>query len=188
MKFHFELNKSIAATALVLQENGGSAEILFLVQVLYDANRSSLLEFGRSITGDKFSSMENGPIVCQTYDLLKGCKNVGAPARGEWAKFFSPREGNTVRILPNSNPEIRYLSKREMRLLEASYRRVKSIKGKIGDWAHRVFPEWEQVSPGTSKPLPAERIFEVEKRPKNQIESLTEELDELASLKDFLHA
>jgi hypothetical protein len=187
MKFHFELNKSIAATAFVLQENGGSAEILFVVKVLYDANRQSLLEFGRSITGDHFSSMEHGPVVCQTYDLLKGNKDMGTPFRNEWGRFITPRDGNIVGIVPNSNPEIGYLSRREVQLLEHSFARVKAITGRIDVWAHKAFPEWEKVKPGTSKPLPAERIFEEEHRPKEEIEALTKEIDELTSLRNFLH-
>jgi uncharacterized phage-associated protein len=183
MNFHFDIDKSIAATAFLLQKNGGSEEILFLVKMLYGANRASLLRYGRSITGDSFSSMEHGPVVSQTYDFLKGNPRMDVSMREKWARFISPRTGNTVKVVDGSSPEIGYLSPREIELLSRSFDLVKSVRGKISTWAHRVFPECEQVPKNTSRPLPAERIFEKEHRPQNEITSLAEEINDLTWLK-----
>jgi len=183
MKFHFDLDKSIAATAYLLQKYGGSGEILFLVKMLYGANRESLLKYGRSITGDSFCSMENGPVVSNSYNLLKGDRAAGLDNLKKWNQFITPRAVNTVSLVKGSNPEIGYLSRREINLLDESFAKVTSVRGEISTWAHAVFPEWELVPKNTSKPLPAERIFEKENRSPKEIISLKEEIGDLTWLK-----
>ena len=39
--------------------------------MLYVADREALLTWNRPITGDKFVSMDNGPVVSLIYDLIK---------------------------------------------------------------------------------------------------------------------
>ena len=186
MNFHFDIDKSISATAYLLRKNGGREEVLFLVKMLYDANRESLLRYGRSLTGDAFSSMEHGPIVSETYDLLKGNLRVDAKFREKWGQFISPRNGNSVHLVNNSEPELLHLAKREIALLDESFDKIKSVRGRISDWSHRVFPEWEQVPPRTSKTLPAERIFEKQNTPAEEIDFLKGEIDNLTWLQNFL--
>ena len=183
MNFHFDIDKSIAATAYLLKKNGGSEDIIFLVKMLYDANRESLLQFGRSITGDSFFSMEHGPVVSQTYAFLNGTPRASRSVVEKWSHFISPRSGNTVKIVEGSKPEIGYLSKREIDLLDISFAKVKAVKGTLSDWAHRVFPEWEKVPANTSKPLPAERIFEKQNVHPAEISSISDEIGNLTWLK-----
>lgn len=125
-----------------------------LIKALYLADRGSLIEWHRPITGDSFYSMENGPIVSRIYDLIRG--KVAGPEMDAWRSVFNPRAGDVVSIKGEVN--LKSLSKREKeQLLKA----VSLVEGKtIGqliDYMHAL-PEWKD--PGKSSlPIEPKLIF-----------------------------
>src|SRR6266700_7254557 len=72
MLLDFNLTKAIAATAFLIEREGGTGDLFYLVKELYYADRTALILWGKSITGDSLASMGKGPIVSGIYDLLKG--------------------------------------------------------------------------------------------------------------------
>jgi uncharacterized phage-associated protein len=72
MLLDFDINKAIAATAYLIEHEGGTGDMFILVKQLYYADRSALIRWGNSITGDSLASLKKGPIVSGIYDLLKG--------------------------------------------------------------------------------------------------------------------
>src|SRR5580704_14506559 len=72
MLLDFHINKAIDATAYLIECKGGPEDMFCLVKKLYYADRSALIRWGNSITGDSLASLEKGPIVSGIYDLLKG--------------------------------------------------------------------------------------------------------------------
>jgi uncharacterized phage-associated protein len=65
-----------------------------LVKMLYYADRMALECWHRTITGDAFYSLPEGPIVSTAYDLMKGSGPKKLQER--WFTFIQPRQGNTI--------------------------------------------------------------------------------------------
>src|ERR1022692_1305093 len=120
MNFFFDIDKSIAASAYLIQKNKGVYTVLFLVKSLYYANRGSLVKHGRSITGDRFISMKNGPNVSETYDLANGSKHAKPEHLSKWKSVIS-REGCTMKLVSGGEPHLGYLSGREIQLLDEAF-------------------------------------------------------------------
>ena len=184
MNFRFDIDKAIAATAYLIQKAGGKYNILFLVKALYHANRSSLVQYARSITGDSLSSMEKGPVVSESYDLMKGSKEADPEHLKKWRQFISERNVNTLTIV--NPPDYGYLSGRETELLDSAYAAVSSVRGTLKDWSHKVFPEWED--PGNivrSRPIDPTQILKLEHKSDEEIADIEEEIAEVNWLRSI---
>jgi len=173
MKFCFDIDKSIAATALVLQEAGGKCDLIHIVKTLYYANRLFLVEHGRTITGDRLVSMNMGPVVSQTYDLLKGSTAADPSNLTKWKTFISPRQGNFVRLI--RLPDVQYLSVKEVEFLKNAYMVVSQVKTRLSDWSHTVFPEWKNPNGGSEDIDPAD-ILRIEQKPSQEIADIEDEV------------
>jgi Protein of unknown function (DUF4065) len=181
MHLDFNLEKAIASAAVLLEKQGGEDSMFALVKKLYYADRTALMSWGNSITGDELVSMKKGPVVSIIYDLLK---NKGdADYRARWNEVFE-RSGNTVTL--KIQPKIGVLSAREKQTLEKSRRTIDGIQGEpISTWLHKNCPEWED--PGDSSyPIYPETILKLANKTNEEIRSLEEANEEIRSLHRLL--
>ncbi len=61
-----------------------------LLKLLYLAARGALLAHGRPITYDRYVSMDHGPVLSQTYNLIVAEQSQGQPP-SYWRQFISQR-------------------------------------------------------------------------------------------------
>ena len=140
MALIFDIRKTISASAHLAQKNGGKIEVLYLMKMLYWAEREALANWHRPITGDRFVSMDCGPVLSRTYNLVKG-EEFGRDME-LWRSAFSPREGNTITLLEGVDMD--WLSEREIGLLNRAHRLLHKIPpNRMIAWLHNVIPEWE---------------------------------------------
>ncbi|MEI7836535.1 MAG: Panacea domain-containing protein [Planctomycetota bacterium] len=85
--FPFVSAKVIQAAACVLRASESPVGRMRLLKLLYLADRESLAEIGRPITGDRMVSLDKGPILSRTYDMIKGTD----PDAPSWQKVFQNR-------------------------------------------------------------------------------------------------
>src|SRR5688572_12501889 len=74
MDLVFDIDKAVAAAAHLSKKFGrvGSPVSTFmLIKCMYAAERIALERWHRPITGDRFFSLKKGPILNQTYALIK---------------------------------------------------------------------------------------------------------------------
>jgi uncharacterized phage-associated protein len=77
--FKLDIPKTVQAVAVLLKANDRSRlEYLSLLKLLYIADRESVADVGRPITGDVAVAMENGPVLSGIYDLI----NASVPDDG----------------------------------------------------------------------------------------------------------
>ena len=151
MSFRFELAKTVQAAALLLsREPAQTTEYLRLLKLLYIADRESLKETRRPITGDEVSAMEYGPVLERTYDLIKPeCKVDG------WKKFIETN-GYDVHLVGDPGKGQLALYERK-KLADVSHRYKDHTWKQLSDLTHD-FPEWH--NPGkTSIPIPLRSIL-----------------------------
>jgi uncharacterized phage-associated protein len=162
----FHLLKVIQASAVLLKRaEGGQMEYIRLLKLLYIADRKSLRDTGMTITGDRVCAMDQGPVLSETYNLIKG-QHISAD---EWQKFFSVVD---YYIKLTADPKNGQLSRNDIETLHA----VSDKCATMGTWAivkrcHKL-PEWKKrYVPKTSTEIELEDMLEAL--------NMTDRLDEI---------
>jgi uncharacterized phage-associated protein len=110
------------------------------MKLLYLADRASLIETGYPITGDRMVSMDYGPVLSQTLNLI----NLGRPpglGSSPWFDAISPRDGYDVRL--EHDPGVDALSEYETELLDKLYTQYGHLdQWRLAELTHTL-PEWE---------------------------------------------
>jgi uncharacterized phage-associated protein len=152
----FNEEKATAAAAFLLKQRGGRMSYLKLIKLLYLVDRESLLRWGFSITTDRYVSMEHGPVVSNTYNLMltgESCKF--------WPKYITPPLGEyEIELRSESFPDGQLSAAEEGLLLE-----IFATYGTWGRWKLRDFthtlPEWHD--PGNSSvPIQISEMLEAQ--------------------------
>lgn len=155
MGFPFQIDKTMQAIAALLHFHGTKEmSYLRLLKLLYIADRESLRETGRPITGDRVVAMAHGPVLSSVYDLVKGEHT----AWRVWSEFFKK---NGYRIEMIDDPGNGKLSKYEIGKLRATTEKyADENEWDMVEIVHE-FEEWKRNDPGkSSKPIPLEHILE----------------------------
>ena len=72
IKYKFDIDKSITLLKVILSNfKDGVCDFHKLFKILYFAEQKHLLQYGRTITGDRYIAMKDGPVPSNIYDLLK---------------------------------------------------------------------------------------------------------------------
>ena len=152
--FTFKYRKTAQAVAHLLRcEPSRQMNYMRLVKLLYIADRESLRETGRSITGDRVVAMKQGPVLSHLLDLIRGL----GPEFTDWSRFFQ-REGYQLRLVgePGNGQLCRYDVEK---LAEVSDRYSSYGEWDMVDLTHG-FEEWKKNDPGdSSKPIPLKDIL-----------------------------
>lgn len=122
---------------------------LKLLKLMYLADRRALLEHGRPITFDRYVSMDHGPVLSQTYNLIVA--EEAPDAHSYWREFVSePLPGYEVAL--RKEAPTGELSVEQLGLLE----RIFAEYGELGRWelvrVTHTLPEWEDPH-GSSVPI-----------------------------------
>jgi uncharacterized phage-associated protein len=152
----FNIQKTIQAAATLMKVSPFQCmSRMRLLKFLYIADRESLKEAGRPITTDVVVAMRKGPVLSQTYDLIKG-NDWGSPA---WDKHFS-NVGFVVHL--TSDPGVDQLSKFELEKLHNVSSRFQDADDEdVAEYTHQ-FPEWLKNRPegNGQKNIPLDDLLE----------------------------
>lgn len=156
MLIPFNILKVAQASAVLLKsEPAQRMSRLRLLKLLYIADRECLTEKSRPITGDRAVAMDHGPVLSQTYDLIKG-RDFGSP---EWANWFRVI-GRDVEL--TADPGVGKLSRYEIgKLQDVAKRFADQNDWEVAEYTHG-FPEWKKNQPAghSSKPIPVDDLLE----------------------------
>lgn len=149
MRLGFDIRKTIAAVAFLMNQEGGQLDMFLGLKMLYVADKEALIRWGKTITGDSFVSLPKGPVLSEVYNLFKG---VGPREdQGEWDACFSERVNHLIQMLKQVDVEV--LSEREMEVLESARKQINSFAPwEVARWLHETCPEWQDPQ-GSSVPI-----------------------------------
>jgi uncharacterized phage-associated protein len=157
MLTRFDPIKTIQASAVLLKTSPSHRMTrLRLLKVLYIADRESLAETGRPITGDRVVAMKNGPVLSRTYDLIKGSDYAGP----EWEQFFRNTDKWEVEL--TAEPGVGQLSKYEIEKLQQVASQFEDCDDwEVAEYTHQ-FPEWQKNQPEGNGPreIPLDDLLE----------------------------
>jgi uncharacterized phage-associated protein len=101
MPLRFRQERATQAAAWLLKRRGGTMSYMKLLKLLYLADREALLKYGRPITFDRYVSMDKGPVLSQTYNLIVEEDDPESPSY--WRRFISPPVGQwEVRLIADA--------------------------------------------------------------------------------------
>ncbi|EPT0794496.1 TPA: Panacea domain-containing protein [Yersinia enterocolitica] len=144
--------------AYLLSRDGGRMAYLKLIKLLYLSDRKSLDLFGDSISGDRFVAMKHGPVLSQTYDLVK---NGGEDEDKGWNHWISGKENYEVALKRAliSHDSLDELSEADIEVMDSIFTEFGNMnKYQIRDFTHDHCAEWQ--NPGqTSVAIPMSATF-----------------------------
>ena len=170
MLLDFDIEKATAAAAYLIERKGGEENMFVLIKTLYYADRSALIKWGKTITGDSFVSMPKGPVLTEVYNLFKGVGDFEYQA--EWDACFSEKVNHSIHLLCPASVDL--LSEREMEVLEEARKQVNRFAPwLVSRWLHEVCPEWQDPK-GSSMPIEPELILRNAGRTDEEIQLIEE--------------
>src|SRR5208282_1628926 len=91
-----------AAAILLSMRESRSLNYMLLIKLLYLVDRESLLRWGSPLTGDDYYSMEFGPVLSKTHDLMT---EMRPPEEDSfWARHVQ-RSGYDVKLMDDPGDE-----------------------------------------------------------------------------------
>jgi antitoxin SocA-like protein len=173
----FREDKATEAAQVLLKLNGGIMNYMVLIKLLYLADRLSLKEAGKSITGDRHFSMDKGPVLSAVLDNIRN--KEGKCGDSLWNRHIGRTGAWMVKVLVDLEPDD---------LSDADEHRLKQVfdeyaKDAIADEfafvdrLHRELPEWSDPS-GSSLEITTQKLLEgaglTEEGVKHRLENLRE--------------
>ena len=182
MELIFDLRKAMAALAFLLKNEGDKLDMFLGIKMLYWADKQALINWGQTITGDKFVSMQNGPVLSRIYDLFKG--TAGSKYQKEWDLHFTQRVNHSIRLL--KPVDVGVLSRREMEALENARREINSCAPwDVAEWLHKDCPEWQNPH-GGSRPINLRIILQNAGKTPEEIKNIEESNATFVHTKELL--
>jgi uncharacterized phage-associated protein len=181
MRLAFNETKVTHATAYLLEFESKRMNYVKLIKLLYIADREALNRWGRPITTDCYVSMDKGPVLSKTFDLITEGREPGISSPWfEYISFPSNYEVSLIKDCPKDE-----LSPAEENLLKEIYEQY----GHMNQWqlvkhVHK-FDEWRDPH-GSSIPITYRDILRAVNKTESEIKEISEELSQLIDLDEFL--
>ena len=150
IKFQLRPQKSVQVAAMFLKleqlYKKQPMHHLKLMKMLYMADRRSLEQIETTMTGDRYVSMEFGPVLSNVYNLIKG-EYSDPNDQALWSTHISPRSIHRITLLKDPG---------DSKLCEFEEDLIRDIYEEYKDWdrfdlaeeTHKLFPEWEKPPEG----------------------------------------
>lgn len=172
MPLKFREDKATQAAGWLIDRSGGQVNYTKLIKLLYIAERTAILRYGRPITFDSYFSMDHGPVLSFVYDRIKT-----APTPGEnqyWHQYISPHQDYDV-VLTKETPTDQ-LSEAEIRILAEVFEDFGQMDwNQLCKYTHTL-PEWQHPQ-GSTMPIEVFDILSAEGWSKEDAEELIEVLE-----------
>lgn len=152
--------KSAQIAAWFIAQAGGTMPHLKLMKLMYLADREAMRSCGFPMTGDRFVSMPNGPVLSNT---LSHINDDAFSVDGGWDTWISDKANYEVALLREATPQaLDHLSRADLAVLESVWGQFGHMgKYQIRDYTHnpRNCPEWKDPN-GSSNPIAYKTVFE----------------------------
>lgn len=178
----FREDKTTDAALLLIQLAGGEINYMKMIKLLYLVDREALNRWGQPVTFDEYFSMDHGPVLSRTLDLI----NEGTrPGRSSfWHQNISAPEEYVVTALQPTGADS--LSDAEMDLIrEVHHQYGHTPKWELVDMLHKMLPEWADPH-GSCAPIAYGDILAAVGKDAMEVQCIRCELDLIAYVDERL--
>jgi uncharacterized phage-associated protein len=181
MKPNFREDKAAQAAAMFLKLRGGTMSYLKLMKLLYLAEREAFLRLGRPIMFDGCVSMDHGPVLSGTLNLINGA----ARTSGAWEMAISIPSQHEVSL--NVDPGNDKLSEAEDQIIKEVFdQHGAKSRWELCDFTHTL-SEWQNPK-GSSIRIDYREILRAGGKTEGEIESIMDDIEGLAMLDKYSHS
>lgn len=116
----FNLQKAVQSM-LYVANHVETNDFRIISKILYFADRSHLSGYGRTITGDFYIALDDGPVPSRIFDILRivrGDALYSAEKKSEFETFFKVRDWNC--LVPQKEVDLNILSESDVKELDKS--------------------------------------------------------------------
>jgi len=175
MKPTFREDKAAQVASVFLGLAGGRMSKIKLIKLLYITEREALIRWRRPVIFDRYVSMDRGPVVSKTLDIMNGEES---DREGPWDAAISRPDKDFVVEIKN-DPGADELSDAEEGLVREVFNRYGSMdQWDLCNFTHS-FPEWTDPH-GSSIPIEYRDILKGAGKTDVEIASTLDELENLA--------
>ena len=181
MRLRFNEAKVTQAAGLFLKKRGGKMSYMKLLKLLYLTDREALVRWGRPVTTDVYVSMDHGPVLSKTLDIInEGPDSIEGRI---WAQYISAASNYEVSLLEDTPTT--ELSRAEEKLIDEIFCKFGAYsRWQIRDYVHTL-PEWTDPH-GSAVPIRYSDILVAAKKTEEEVESILEELRNLEHFQNCL--
>lgn len=156
----FSEAKAAQVAAYFLIRTKGSMPLLKLMKLMYLAERRSFQEYGEGISGDRLVSMQQGPVMSITLDLMNGAIESAA---GGWESWIADRAEHQISLRDDkrdsTEDDLLALSDADLAVLKQTWDEFGRLnKFQLVDYTHAHCPEWQDPE-GSMIPMKPEELF-----------------------------
>ena len=175
MRRRFNETKATQAAAHLLARRGGRMSYMKLIKLLYLADRTALLRWGRPITTDRYVSMDRGPVLSRVLDLATDGDEPGGPSI--WGDHIG--EPANYEVALKIDPGRDELSEAELAVLDEIFQAhgTKS-RWELVDLMHAL-PEWKDPQ-GGAIPISLRDILKAGGKTEIEIAAIEDEIEGVA--------
>jgi uncharacterized phage-associated protein len=172
----FSEQKVTEAVCYLLHLAGGKMYYLKLLKLLYFADRLAFAEWERPITYDSYVSMDHGPVLSTTFDLIRDRADIS----GDFWRAHITEKNYQVALIGEA-PKIKKLSPAEIDVLNRVYRQYGNFdRFELARISHKL-PEYKEPH-GSSLPITYRDILAALGNSQKEIERIDSELRDEASI------
>lgn len=172
----FKHRKVAQIAAVFADKSGGAISLLKLIKLMYLADRQSIARHGLPISFDRYVSMNHGPVLSRTYDLING--DIEGRGGAEWSEWIGDRESHLVAVIKEfSRDDLDELSDADLEIIEDVWKNFGSMsQWELRDYTHHHCTEWEDPH-DSSYPIPYNKVFEALGSDSESAISLSEDVE-----------
>lgn len=168
----FLADKVLQEIIYLLGLNGGRMNLLKLMKELYLIDREAISERDTSVSGDTFFSMNHGPVLSLTLNMLN---DLSAAGWDEWLKSCPTKYYDD--IVATKEIELSLLSEKDKEYISTVSERFKNFDAfRLEDYTHKNLPEWHNPH-GSSKKIRYRDIMRALGRSDEEIREAKEEYE-----------
>jgi uncharacterized phage-associated protein len=150
------------------------------LKLIWLSDRFHLRNHGRTITGDKYYALKNGPVASYTKDIINN-----KPTTNEQNQYCSSFVSvNNYFLSSKATPNTKVFSQKELEVINTIFSNYGNMKEfEISDFSHN-FPEWKQYEEKLNKknssyPIDMNLFFENYNDNTNLFVNNNQELEEM---------
>lgn len=163
--YKFEEKKATQVASYFLKLNGGAGTFMYILKLMYHADREALRRWGMPVSSDMAYNMDLGPVLSNTYNLMKD------PSSDYWASHIRKGSIRHFHLKLEHEPEFDELSDREERLIDEVFAEHGQKSGNQLSQESHSLEEWEDPK-GSSNAIDYMKLLKILGKSDEAIESL----------------
>lgn len=184
MRPRFRERKTTQAAAILIELEAGTINYMKLIKLLYLIDRKALTEWGQPVTFDAYVSMNQGPVLSRTLELINEGMRPGDTSY--WNEHISIIGRYHVQLEKAVATD--ELSDAEIDLIKEVYEQYGHIpKWELVDWMHGALREWQDPQ-GSCLPIEYGNILQAVGKDEADVNSILDELDLMGYVDELLPA